>query len=553
MGITSTLLNARRRPEAEASRITDAVVEALVASRQGHDSDTDPSVVCASAASGAADAFDRTNHEIADEKAPRRVPAPSQHLSQFGALADEDDNDADRFDVADEQAVPRVPTHRLDARYLLDDDDETDPSPEQESVAAPASPVAEAAATPPPPPWAQDPVRTAGASLDGDVPETTAVAHVDVPGEEGTPEPGDDVDGDAPDVDGHGNADDAVHELVDTRPPAQEPVLAPWERDRAAAASPWGDAVEIVPTAMVADPEPLVSVDTDGNRNPDSDADDNGGVSDPEPSQTATEPPDTFDEPPALPRVPLSERIRDWGSRQRWKNHFAGPRGALKALAYGGAAVVAVVVFVLTLIGGGRGEPPVPAGQVAPPPAQTDTAETERSDGPLIPATVSASCGNDSDAVAPFSHDRTRAWVCRRINGRDLNVLNITFDQPVVISSITVVPGFAYVAPDGRDEWSRHRLVTSVAWRMGGAVYPQNIAPTRTGVTQQFPNVITQELSMTITSSTRPPLGEDANTGGFAGAGDADDPAKVDEHTAVSQIVITGHPVDPGSSLTPNK
>jgi hypothetical protein len=148
--------------------------------------------------------------------------------------------------------------------------------------------------------------------------------------------------------------------------------------------------------------------------------------------------------------------------------------------------------------------------------------------------------------VAPFSGDRTRAWVCKRINGLDLNVLNISFSCPVVITSVTVVPGFAYVAPDGRDEWVRHRLTTGISWRMGGSIYPQAIVPTRTGVTMNVPSVVTQQMSATITSSMRPPMGESA-TDDFGSKND--EAAKVDEYTAISKIVIHGYPVDPGSGL----
>ena len=210
--------------------------------------------------------------------------------------------------------------------------------------------------------------------------------------------------------------------------------------------------------------------------------------------------------------------------------------GAAAAVLVGGAAVFS--------LSGGRGDAPVPAGvAVAPPPAQTENPDAEPSTGALAPATVSGKCVGDSDAVAPFAGEKSRAWVCGRANGLDGAVLNITFNKPVVITAITVVPGFNYVAPDGSDEWDRHRLVTGVTWRMGGKSFPQTINPTRTGVTTKFPSVITQEMSLTITSSTRP-----AKTAAVPGIGAAGtDADAVDDTTAISSIVITGHPVDPAS------
>lgn len=248
-------------------------------------------------------------------------------------------------------------------------------------------------------------------------------------------------------------------------------------------------------------------------------------------------------EPGYLPSPPAPEpqpdasswRVRDW---------FGGRPLRIGVIAAG--AVLLVVAIVASFMVTGRGRPPEPAVQVAPPPAANDVPPPTAKEAVLIPAQVSASCGNDSDGVAPFANDRTRAWTCKRINGLDLNVLNISFACPVVLTSITVVPGWNFVAPDGRDEWARHRLTTGISWRMGGAVYPQAIVPTRTGVTMKVPNVITQEMSATITSSMRPPMGE-SKSDDFGSK--ADESAKVDEFTAIGSIKIMGHPVDPGSSL----
>lgn len=203
----------------------------------------------------------------------------------------------------------------------------------------------------------------------------------------------------------------------------------------------------------------------------------------------------------------------------------------------------AVLVLVITSTATGtRGTPrtAAPAVQLPPPPSEVEVPGPAETDIVLVPATVSASCGNDSDAVAPFAGDAARAWVCERREGMDGNVLNISFTGPMVITQICVVPGWNFVHPDGRDEWARHRVTTSVSWRMGGKLYPQRMTPTRTGVCQTFPSVITQEMSMTITASTRPPAEPGAET---------ETPAEdVDRHTAIGKITVTGHPVDRGAA-----
>lgn len=204
-------------------------------------------------------------------------------------------------------------------------------------------------------------------------------------------------------------------------------------------------------------------------------------------------------------------------------------------------AVLTAVVLVMVLVSvttGTRGTPrtATPAVQLPPAPTEAETPAPAETDTVLVPATVSASCGNASDAVAPFTPDDSRAWVCERRWGLDGNVLNISFSGPMVITQICVVPGWNFVHPDGRDEWARHRVTTSVSWRMGGQLYPQRMTPTRTGVCQNFPSVITQEMSMTITASTRPPAEPGAET---------ETPAEeVDRHTAIGKITITGRAVD---------
>lgn len=265
------------------------------------------------------------------------------------------------------------------------------------------------------------------------------------------------------------------------------------------------------------------------------------------PPQYLPPPPPVFDEPDPQPSETLASRLGRALSASGVARRFGGPRRKLKLAGAAAAALLLAAAIVASFVVTGRGEPPRPADRVADAPGQTDAPPPAApKDMILVPATVSASCGNDTDAVAPFSGDPTRAWLCRRLNGLDLNVLNMTFSCPVVVNAITVVPGFAYVAPDGRDEWVRHRLTAAVSFRMGGAIYEMRMTPTRTGITQRFPDVITEVMSMTITATVRPPV-ESKGTDTFGSK--ADDIAKVDEFSAISKIVIHGHPVDPGSGL----
>lgn len=265
----------------------------------------------------------------------------------------------------------------------------------------------------------------------------------------------------------------------------------------------------------------------------------------PLPSTRATAPPEWFDAPDPDPGPGLAERMRERVAAALESLRGRGGRPKLAVAAAGAALVVVIAVVAVFSLSGGRGKPPEPAGVTAAAPTATDNVPPARSESTLVPATVSASCVGDSDSVAPFAGEKSRAWVCGRANGLDGSVLNITFGKAVVVTQITIVPGFNYVAPDGRDEWSRHRLITGVTWRLGGKTYPQAINPTRTGATIKLPSVVTQEMSMTITASTRPPAPADnADRIGKEGSASA---ADADATTAVSSIVITGYPVDPGA------
>ncbi len=534
MSIASALLNAQRRPEEEARRFTEAIAVALSTS------DDVPDI---SAFLAATDTLIRVNEEIAEEKAPRvAAPAPG-HTEQF------DDQVIETFD--DDGGIPLLPnTHRSDARYLLDSAHGDDIEDDQSRGAAERDLATETR---------DDDADSTDIDADGDGSVESGVAqwapdvaeprdadavelgrHPDLAGADG------DVDSDIPaeaaetlGTQGTGDSaqvDGAAAPAVGEVPQWEWSPKPPGTQD----SSPWGEAQELVtslpaPAAAPESDEPLGDV-TERS---------------PAPSARATEPPASFEEPEPDPGLSLKSRVTEFLSAQ-WRQLRVDPKASAKKFGIALAAVVLVSVIILSFTGGGRGKPPEPADAVAPPP-QVENTTAPVKEVTLVPATVSTSCGNDSDAVAPFSGDKTRAWKCNRLNGLDLNVLNLTFNKPVVITSITIVPGFNYIAPDGRDEWSRHRVVTDVSWRMGGGLYPQeHIAPTRTGVTQKFPGVRTLMMSMTITGSARPPVGKGPNKGDIGEANDAQDPKKVDETTAVSKIVITGYPVESdGGGLTP--
>lgn len=503
MSVYAALRNANRRPDSEAQRLTDAV--AAVAAQPGDDEDN---------ASAVAAALALVTQQIADEKLPPRASASAGHREAFNCT----EAVQDRFDD-ESHGDPGAGSLRADPRFLLPDEYEDDVLSESAGHDNHNQPADE--------------------PLDDGVESTPVSTEPDTAVLTGT---GDEIDDG--DVRAAGVAGSESWEMPE-RDASAQPTIYP------DAPSSWDDQEELdIPTSGLNDDEDAAEPDELGDR---------GEPDDPEaglaPSTKATAPPRNMraPEPEAGPslrqrRAERSERAAAWArkDRSRTKKYIAIT-----------AALTVAVSGLSAAVHGQRGKPPIDFNNTI----ATKTAETADAvpEAPpladpasqlLLPQLVSASCGNDSDAVAPFVPQppghATRAWVCVRISGRDGNVLNITFDRPVVITSITIVPGWNCVYPDGRDEWTRHRLVTAITWRMGGELYPQEITPTRTGVTKQFPAVITQQLSMTITASTRPPMGEGKSRGTSISAGSGeDDPNKVDETTAISSIEINGHPVDP--------
>jgi hypothetical protein len=528
MGALAALLNAQRRPDHEAERLTAAFTDALADT-------SNESGGAAELADAIMSAYRQTNQQIADEKLP---PPPEKSAEYTRAFGQEDE--PSQF-TDDEESLPS----RDESNYLVDaGEDETG-----DVLAAPdldvEVPVESALADDPTEVSASPPVDSAAGTGNQTEPAEEEVAapeedngheYADEPGEGDDPESEDDAER------ANGEADPTPIEYA-TLTGASAAHIPSSIDAYSSAPDPWGDQEELEPET-VEDAAGHQQPDIDGTGN---DANRSAPTPLPEvvtPSPTATAPPDDIDDPDAVPEAGPKERAIDrFAIAVQWvRDH----RKQVTTYAAVFAAVVIVVGGLFTSVRSHRGGPPLPANTIAPQPPEIDNADRAPQDKTLIPEMVSASCGNDSDAVAPFSGNKKRAWLCVRINGLDLNVLNITFAQPVVVTKICVVPGWNYVAPDGRDEWNRHRLTTGTTWRMGGAVYPQKITPTRTGVCKEFPSVITVQMSMTITATERPPVGEGAKHGGDI-SNREDDESKVDADTAIGTITIIGHPVNPES------
>jgi len=246
-------------------------------------------------------------------------------------------------------------------------------------------------------------------------------------------------------------------------------------------------------------------------------------------------------EPPS--RNPLG-RLSGWSPGDFFAQHPTWKRPIL----FGGGGLAAALAVAL-LFGGS------PASETAKTATPTVVESTESAPESavttLLPKLVSASCPPGStSATLAFTTKPENAWVCGRANGVDGSVMNILFDKPVIVKSVTVMPGWNYVAPNGEDRWIKHRLVTKILWRIGGQQFVQNINPTRSGATITLPNngVATSVMSMTILQTIRPdavkteglgdtPDGSLIPPGAVGTNGDESD---TDAATAISSVTITG-------------
>lgn len=233
-------------------------------------------------------------------------------------------------------------------------------------------------------------------------------------------------------------------------------------------------------------------------------------------------------EPPSRRTQPLAAM---WNALPSWAR-IAAPT----------AAVLVVILTAVLVIGGGHDSTPLdappPTAQAPPPPSLAPA------DAPLLPQNVTADCpaGSSDNPGLIFGSDKSQAWICTRVYGVDNGVLTIEFKDPVVISAITVVPGFDFVEPNGEDHWNEHRLVTQILWRIGGTQMVQQINPTRGGATLTVPNIATQILSATIQKTERPPAVPNEGGGPLPGILGGPDAAKVDESFSVGHISIIGRP-----------
>jgi hypothetical protein len=270
------------------------------------------------------------------------------------------------------------------------------------------------------------------------------------------------------------------------------------------------------------------------------------------PARRTTSPP-PGDEPAATD-TPDSPGLASRGTR-------AASRGLGKAAAAfnrripperRGRAAVLATGAVIALVGAHAGvkaltadiSPPAPtAAPVTAPPPPVSQAPLIK-DAILTGVRATDKCPRDTnyaDVNRAFDGDLNTAWVCTRATNKDGQLIQVNFGRQVTLSQIRIDGGFDAHAPDGTDQWAKHRIVTKLE-----LYFPKelNRAPitVETGGARDFriaaidpPAVITKLLLRVAETSEPPPA--NAPTRETTTPSGAEDVTTV----AISEIQFIGH------------
>ena len=183
-----------------------------------------------------------------------------------------------------------------------------------------------------------------------------------------------------------------------------------------------------------------------------------------------------------------------------------------------------------------------------------------------IPFMATATCpAGSTPAQSVAGDDPTRAWVCVR-GGADGQVLTLQLGQPMLVTALSITPGWVGTDANGVDQWPSHRVLSRVQWIFDNdptTVMTQTTGNIRGEAVQPVPGrgVLASTITMIVLQTSRPPLDvaptETATGGGLLGAalppvptetfaaprfGAADTrPDPVDSTFAVSSIKVLGH------------
>ena len=190
-----------------------------------------------------------------------------------------------------------------------------------------------------------------------------------------------------------------------------------------------------------------------------------------------------------------------------------------KALALGFVSTTVVgTIAVTSMLLGMRHDPTPDTGMgedgstqisvvaAAPPPSATADAGADTS----IPYVASADCpAGSTPAQSVAGDDPSRAWVCVR-GGVDGQVLTLDLGRTMLVTALSITPGWVGTDAAGNDQWLAHRVVTRVQWVFDGdpsTVMTQMTGNIRGEAVQPVPGrgVLASKITMIVLQTSRPP------------------------------------------------
>lgn len=157
------------------------------------------------------------------------------------------------------------------------------------------------------------------------------------------------------------------------------------------------------------------------------------------------------------------------------------------ALGFAGATIVATLVIAGALMAMRSGTPTAaqdptgrPSTQVSVIAAPSTTAPAAANSDTTIPYTATAvGCLPGSTASQSVAGpDSTQAWVC--VHGGNIGqYLVLNLGRTMVITAVSITPGWVGADASGADQWQQHRVVTRVQWSFNDS--PPTVVPQETG------------------------------------------------------------------------
>lgn len=224
--------------------------------------------------------------------------------------------------------------------------------------------------------------------------------------------------------------------------------------------------------------------------------------------------PHDLDEINLTPAAPAKPTVAVNAPAPRFNKAVAAGFAAATVLA---TVTVTVILLSMRTTAHTAAENTTPTTQISVAAAPPDPAPADTGTDSPIPFTASAACPPGSTAAqAVAGDDPGRAWVCVR-NGVDGQVFTLDLGRTMVITAVSITPGWVGTDSSGADQWPAHRVITRVQW-----IFNDNATTVVTQLTgnvhgeavQPIPHrgVLASKITAIILETSRPPTDSTTTT-----------------------------------------